>query len=927
MQRKTKKAIHKLLSVVLSAAMVLTGITVPAETAKAQEDRIDLSAYMTLSGTTEKAQASGSEKPSVDVFLSMPQTMDEKGELDALGVKDLVIKVKAASFTSYSDTSADQAGALAFFMSKAWEWYDGGSWTALRSNETVTLSMDMTSATWGGDTTIGKIGLQFTNLAAESTVSYEISEIYFTTGAGGSSGGGGTQTDTTTDLNLDIEYNFAKLLQESLYFYDANMCGNEVDENGALSWRGDCHTYDSRVSYTNAGGNVRTIDVSGGFHDAGDHVKFGLPQGYAASVLALSYYKFGDAYDELGQTAHLNTIMDYFCDYFTRCTVYQAGSTDVVEAFCYQVGEGISDHAIWSAPETQTLNRPAYFATASNPATDEVSVAAAALAIMAMNYQKQGGEQALAKSEAYLKTAKDLFAFAKNVDNKQVATEGAAEFYNSSGWKDDYCTAAAALYLATGDSLYAQELSSYYGEINTGWCLSWDNTWPIAAVLKDDWTSAAAFASYGTTVTAQGFKLIDGWGSARYNAGEQFMGLMCDQKAGKLNLTEGNYCSWATGQMKYLLGNNQAKRCFVVGYNENAAKYPHHRAASNSSDAGQTSENHYTLLGALVGGPSDVNDTYADNQADYNCNEVALDYNAGLVGAAAGLCLLHKKNADYPAGLATADELSAIGVTKYYGNTGDDSGNTGDDSGNTGDDSGNTGDDSGNKDGNNGGNIGGNSENNGNHENNGNNAPEQNDNINIDEESEARVGDTVPYDDQEYTVLEIKDGKVYVSLTDADPDSTDVSIPASYQTESGEVFYVTQIAANAFANCKKLKTVKIANGITKIGKKAFYKCIRLKNLSLPDSLLTIGESAFEGCSSLTKLVLPKNVKSVGKKAFYQCKKLGSITFQTTKLKTAGSLAFCKIKNGAVIKLPKKKYGTYRKLLRKKYDGRVRWKKA
>ncbi|MBO4523174.1 MAG: glycoside hydrolase family 9 protein, partial [Ruminococcus sp.] len=36
--------------------------------------------------------------------------------------------------------------------------------------------------------------------------------------------------------------NYAKLLQYSLYFYDANMCGNNSD--CALSWRGNCHTND-----------------------------------------------------------------------------------------------------------------------------------------------------------------------------------------------------------------------------------------------------------------------------------------------------------------------------------------------------------------------------------------------------------------------------------------------------------------------------------------------------------------------------------------------------------------------------------------------------------------------------------------------------------------------------------------------------------
>ena len=45
-----------------------------------------------------------------------------------------------------------------------------------------------------------------------------------------------------------------------MYFYDANMCGTEVDENTRLSWRGDCHTYDAHVpmqSMKDDEGNLR----------------------------------------------------------------------------------------------------------------------------------------------------------------------------------------------------------------------------------------------------------------------------------------------------------------------------------------------------------------------------------------------------------------------------------------------------------------------------------------------------------------------------------------------------------------------------------------------------------------------------------------------------------------------------------------------
>lgn len=74
-----------------------------------------------------------------------------------------------------------------------------------------------------------------------------------------------------------------------------------------------------------------------------------------------------------------------------------------VQAFCYQVGDGDTDHAIWESPENQTIARPAYFATASNPCTDVVAETAAALAMNYINF----------KNSEDLTYAKALYEFAK----------------------------------------------------------------------------------------------------------------------------------------------------------------------------------------------------------------------------------------------------------------------------------------------------------------------------------------------------------------------------------------------------------------------------------------------------------------------------------------------------------------------------------
>ena len=190
----------------------------------------------------------------------------------------------------------------------------------------------------------------------------------------------------------------------------------------------------------------------------------------------------------------------------------------------------------------------------------------------------------------------------------------------------------------------------------------------------------------------------------------------------------------------------------------------------------------------------------------------------------------------------------------------------------------------------------------------------------------VEVGDSMDISGLVYEIAQIENGKVYVTFKEADEDAEDITIPTTFMDAAGRTCYVKEIAPYAFANHKKLKKVKIAEGITKIGKKAFYHCTALKKVTLPGSLVTIGDSAFEGDRSITAITIPKNVKTIGKKAFYKCKKLKTVTLKTTKMKKVGASAFKKTKKGMLFKLPKKKNATYRKLLKKKYDSGVRFKK-
>nr|MDE5966539.1 glycoside hydrolase family 9 protein [Lachnospiraceae bacterium] len=467
-------------------------------------------------------------------------------------------------------------------------------------------------------------------------------------GAGGSGGNGGEGTTDPFDgsnigsIDTSQNYNFAKLLQLSLYFYDANMCGDKVSETSLFSkelyngWRGDCHVND-KFTY-----NDKTYSAVGGYHDAGDHVKFGLPMAEAFSTLGIGFMEFRDAFDELGQTQHFKTIVDYYCTYVKSCTVLNENGE--MEAFCYQVGQGDADHAQWGPPETEnessTQRSFTLVATSSNPATEIVSETAAALAINYINFE----------NEEDLEYAEKLFAFAMNHDKKIGDKDGS--FYGSSSWKDDYCLAAGMLYKATGKEIYKTQYNQQNGNSgNLEKTYDWDNVYQAAALYAPQKNSAevGTLANWFNGVAnsnSSKYYCYSTWGSARYNCNVQLMMLIYDKQQGN-----STYLPWAKYQMSMILGNNSTKKNLIVGYNDKSPKQPHHRAASGQTgwdkfhDA--SVESVYTLFGALVGGPTTSDfSSYIDKMDDDHTSEVTLDYNAGLVGAAAALYLACKDSTE-----------------------------------------------------------------------------------------------------------------------------------------------------------------------------------------------------------------------------------------------------------------------------------------
>ncbi len=424
-------------------------------------------------------------------------------------------------------------------------------------------------------------------------------------------------------------FDYGDALEKAILFFDANKCGPNVAADNVFSWRGACHTSDGSAASP-------PRDLIGGFHDAGDHVKFGLPQGFSASVLGWSLYEYRAEFDSAGMTAKTLRTLKYFTDYFLR-------SHPNATTFYYQVGDGGADHGFWGSPENQTGSRPLFVATPSSPAVDILGQHAGALALMSLNYRSTDA----AYANQCLNAARELFDMARA---SVASCSGAGcrgldggDFYNSSSHFDDLAWGAIWLHIATGEQSFLDPVDGWISQPNDTndnpfqkrWTMAWDDM-TLANLLKmHQLTGRTKYRDglrwnlvwYRDTLqkTPAGLPWLDQWGVLRYASAEAGIGYLAYKLFGYNDFfNTGNFI------VNYTLGSNPRGGSYVTNYLTNPPIHPHHRA--NEPVRGGPTRG---MIGALVGGPG-LNDGWADNVDDFRTNEVALDYNASFVFALVG---------------------------------------------------------------------------------------------------------------------------------------------------------------------------------------------------------------------------------------------------------------------------------------------------
>lgn len=406
-------------------------------------------------------------------------------------------------------------------------------------------------------------------------------------------------------------------------------------------------------------------DLTGGWFDCGDNALFGQTFFYSAYTLAKAYdlfptgfpdeyhgfdysdYKAAGNWDAAGGKPDgipdLLQELKYATDWIIK-------ATPDASTFYSQLGDFGYDHMVWATSgfKSATLNveqggekngtRP----IVKNPADGPMpSLAAAALALMSKHYRKYDAKYA----DTCLIHARLAFKYA--TANK-TQSKGSAAY---SAWTKrplvQYAIGASELYRVTGESEFLAAwatgktgLTNYGHGFTLGWNDVDDWVWFNASYLDDALQGKflELFADkYKSAGTGEGglSTLGDGWGFLRYPANQAFV---CAAAQKQKNLS--SYEEFIYNQVDFILGGNNAKQSFVVGFCSGCSKspqYPHHRNVylydGNDMTKIPAIPARNKQFGYLVGFTKGSSGSFQESVGAYEQTEGGIDYNAGLVGA------------------------------------------------------------------------------------------------------------------------------------------------------------------------------------------------------------------------------------------------------------------------------------------------------
>ncbi|KAI3873636.1 hypothetical protein MKX03_021689 [Papaver bracteatum] len=471
---------------------------------------------------------------------------------------------------------------------------------------------------------------------------------------------------------LSNAFDYKDALKKSVLYFEAQRSGR-LPYNQRVQWRGNSGLTD---------GLEQGVDLVGGYYDAGDNVKFGLPMAFTVTMLSWSVIEYGEQIANSGEYEHVLEAIKWGTDYFIKAHTSP-------HVFWAEVGDGDTDHYCWQRPEDMTTSRQAYKIDENNPGSDLAGETAAALAAASIVFRKSNPHY----SHLLLHHAQQLFAFGDKYRGEyDRSLEVVKRYYPSvSSYKDELLWGALWLYKATDNSNYFKYIIDNSHEFGgTGWAItefSWDVKYAGIQILAskllmdgnhevhtqnilEQYRSKAEHYlcsclgrnnNSNVELTPGGLLFIRKWNNMQYVSTSAFLLTVYSDYLKnahqKLNcngemVKHQELLTFAKSQVDYILGDNPMGMSYLVGFGYRYPKRVHHRGASivaykrSKGFIGCTQgyddwysrnkPNPNKVIGALVGGP-DIHDNFNDHRGNYAQTEACTYNTAPLVGIFAKL--------------------------------------------------------------------------------------------------------------------------------------------------------------------------------------------------------------------------------------------------------------------------------------------------
>jgi len=429
----------------------------------------------------------------------------------------------------------------------------------------------------------------------------------------------------TFRISKDI---YAGITDSLLLFLKVQRCG---PTNPLL--HEPCHLFDSPkvIGDKSEGG----IDVTGGWHDAGDYIKFINSTAYTTYLLLFSYEfeksKFEFDHDKNGAPDILEEAR-VGIDWLLRACYKK-------DKFVTQVQDARDHTQSWRLPENDSLrfDRPAYTGIGKNM----VGLVSATLSLASRIWRNRFGDKQ--NADKWLAVSKEIYQVRNQVPNVDIVQSG---MYQDSRFWGKLALGAIELYKSTKDTKYLTDAFVYGDSAKSDYWWSWGDIDALAQYriaehnprfiiyLKNN---LDAFNLNKTQMTF-GEGTVYSWGTTN-----TFLGIALQAILWKKLTGSSEYDTLKFFQRDYILGKNPWGVSFIYNIGKKFSKKFHSQIAHfhngylpgvvSAGPAPKSILDYYSIQRAdnSYSEFNSENTLYFDDEADYITNEPTIISNATAI--------------------------------------------------------------------------------------------------------------------------------------------------------------------------------------------------------------------------------------------------------------------------------------------------------